>query len=84
MFKSVQLQYMWTNYTKAIHLQDENVDKLNEHQLKSGQGKYNSNDIQGLKTILYKLEYLFTGDLFQVNYKKWLCFAGCHYKFSQF
>lgn len=72
-FAHGQIQRLWPHYIKLIRLIERNLDKMDMSKLK----KFSENsqtdeelsidDVQGLENILKKLEFLFTGDLFQVK-----------------
>lgn len=62
MLKNGQFHILWPYFEKAIRLTEQNFDVLNEKK------KYDKDEITGLRNIIQKTEYLFTIDLFQVNY----------------
>lgn len=59
--KNGQLHVLWSHYAKAISLAEQNLHKFN------GDQKFNRDEIGGLSNVIQKIDYLFSGDLFQVN-----------------
>lgn len=59
--KNGQLHVLWSHYAKAISLAEQNVHKFNVEQ------KFDREEIAGLSNVLQKIDYLFSGDLFQVS-----------------
>lgn len=59
--KNGQLHVLWSHYAKAIALAEQNLHKFNEER------KFNRDEIAGLSNVLQKIDYLFSGDLFQVS-----------------
>lgn len=71
-FTNGQLQRLWPHYMKLIRLIKRNLDKLNSDdgyfKKLQDQEDFDLDNVQGLENILQKLEFLFTGDIFQVRY----------------
>lgn len=71
-FANGQIQRLWPSYSKIIRLIECNLDQLNTVPLNQLQEngdnseEYGPDDVNGLENTLQKLEFLFTGDLFQV------------------
>lgn len=74
-FANGQIQRLWPHYIKLIRLIERNLDKMDTSKLKKllensqADDEFGIDDVQGLENILQKLEFLFTGDLFQVSSK---------------
>lgn len=66
-FANGQIHRLWSNYMKLIRLIERNLDKLDTQAFTQNHEEYTEDDVQGLENILQKLEFLFTGELFQVN-----------------
>lgn len=70
-FASGQLQRLWPHYMKLVRLIEQNRGRLDTTKLQElyqNQEDFTQDDVQGLENILQKLDFLFTGDMFQVEY----------------
>lgn len=60
-FQNSQLQSIWPHYMNAIRVAGQNIEKFNGRST-----KFTPDNLNGLKNIFIKIEYLLSGNLFQV------------------
>lgn len=59
-FESSQLKNLWPHYVAAVKVAEQNLSKFNEG------GKISGDDVGCLKNIYDGIDYLLSGNLFQV------------------